>query len=106
MKIPATSHPEKQEKVYEFWLGFFEKITVLLFAVVIIPRVVGQLNYNPSWLFLWASVIFGVLSVMIWLTRKLWYLPKEKNNEEKKTSLLMNLPLRACYSWRFLPAFI
>jgi len=48
MKIPVTSHPEKQEKVYEFWLGFFEKITVLLFAVVIIPRVVGQLNYNPS----------------------------------------------------------
>jgi len=46
MKISATSHPEKQEKVYEFWLGFFEKITVLLFAVVIIPRVVGQLNYE------------------------------------------------------------
>ncbi len=81
----ATSHPEKQEKVYEFWLGFFEKITVLLFAVVIIPRVVGQLNYKPSWLLLWATVILGLLSVMSWLSRKLWYLPKEKSNNQEKT---------------------
>lgn len=86
MAKPAKSHPEKQEKVFQFWLGFFEKITVLLFAVVIIPRVVGQLNYDPSWLFWWAGVIFALLSVMIWLTRKLWYLPKVKNNDEEKKS--------------------
>jgi hypothetical protein len=79
------SYPENQKEVYKFWLGFFEKVAVLIFAVAIIPTVIGQLKYPPFLVVVWSGVIFIFLIVMIWLSRNLWYLPKgdDKTAQEK-----------------------
>ena len=76
MAKSRKSQPENQKDVYKFWLGFFEKVAVLVFAVVIIPTVIGQLKYPPSLVVVWSGVILIFLTVMIWLSRNLWYLPK------------------------------
>lgn len=49
------SHPENQKEVYKFWLGFFEKITVLIFAVVIVPSVFGQFKYPLTLIIGWSG---------------------------------------------------
>jgi hypothetical protein len=84
MAKPRKSYFEKQEKVYEFWLGFFEKITVLVFAAAIIPRVVGSLAFPSRLLLAWAVIIIALISVMMYLSRRLWYLPKNNHEKEKK----------------------
>lgn len=82
-----VSHPENRKEVYKFWLGFFEKVAVLVFAVVIIPSVIGQLKYPSSLVGLWSGVIFIFLAVMIWLSRNLWYLPKDEKSADRDKPL-------------------
>ena len=48
MAKPRTTHSENRKEVYKFWLGFFEKVIVLVFAVVILPTFIGQLQYYPA----------------------------------------------------------
>ncbi len=83
MAKSRKSYFEKQEQVYKFWLGFFEKFTILVFAAAIIPRVVGALAFPSSLLLVWAVIIIALISVMMYLSHRLWYLPK--NNHQKGT---------------------
>ncbi len=86
MAKPRASYPENRKEVYKFWLGFFEKLNIVLVTVVIIPRVLGQLNYSLQAL-TWAIILFLVLlAIKIYLGRRVWYLPKDdqKTKGEEK----------------------
>ncbi|MGH7455623.1 MAG: hypothetical protein ACRENG_29985 [bacterium] len=87
MAKPRTTHPENRKEVYKFWLGFFEKITVLVFAVVILPTFIGQLQYYPALVVVWTSLIVVLIAAMIFLSRKLWYLPKDKQKSSEEKNL-------------------
>ena len=80
------SHPENRKDAYKFWLGFFEKITVLVFAVVIMPTFIGQLKYSPALVSVWTGVILLLIAAMIYLSRRLWYLPKDKQKSSEEKS--------------------
>jgi len=85
MEKRRMSYPENRKEVYKFWLGFVEKIAVLISAVIIIPRVVGQLNYSFALVLIWLFVFFLLCSVMMFLSLRIWYLPKDVNKKEKKS---------------------
>jgi hypothetical protein len=86
MAKQRTSHPENRRDVYKFWLGFFEKATLVLVTVVIIPRFTGQLNYSIE-VSIWSTTIFLVLlAVMIYLSFRLWYMPKDEKKQREKKS--------------------
>jgi hypothetical protein len=85
MEKRRTSQPENQKEVYKFWLGFVEKIAVLISAVIIIPRVIGQLNYSFVLVIMWVIVFILLCSVLMFLSLRIWYLPKDDEQEEKKT---------------------
>lgn len=85
MEKRRTSYPENRKEVYKFWLGFVEKIAVLVSAVIIIPRMIGQLNYSFALVIIWMIVFFVLCSVMMFLSLRIWYLPKEGKQEEKKS---------------------
>ena len=61
--------------VYKFWLGFSEKIILLLLATVIIPLVVGRISIPVVVIFVWSFVCIllvlfaAVLSVRVWKLR-------------------------------------
>ena len=75
---------ENQREVYRFWLGFFEKLALLLGGVVFLPQVTGQIKYALALLILTTGIILVVIAIMIYLSRKLWYLPKDSKKEEAK----------------------
>lgn len=77
MEMRRTSYPENRKEVYKFWLGFIEKLFLVLGTVVIIPRIFGQLKY-PVLSLVWVSaVIFVLLAIMSIISHRLWYLEKE-----------------------------
>ncbi len=51
----SGSHPDNQKEVYKFWLGFFEKVTVLIVAAVIFPSIVGQLKFPVTLTIGWTA---------------------------------------------------
>jgi len=59
----------------------------LVFAVVILPTFIGQLQYYPALVIVWMGFIVVLIAAMIFLSRELWYLPKDKQkpNEEKNS---------------------
>jgi len=56
----------------------------LVFAVVILPTFIGQLQYCPALVVVWTNFIFVLLAAMIYLSRMLWYLPKDKKNQARR----------------------
>ena len=78
-----TSYPEHRKEVYKFWLGFFEKITLVLVTVVVVPLVIGQLKYSNGLLILTTIIALAFITVMIYLSRRLWYLPKPAKKPEE-----------------------
>jgi hypothetical protein len=73
------SYPENRKEVYKFWLGFSEKVTLVVLTVVIIPRVIGQLKYSVA-LLIWAFLLVLILiSMMTLISLRLWYLKKGDN---------------------------
>jgi len=84
MAKPRISQPENQKDVYKFWLGLFEKVTVLVVSVVIIPSFIGALKYSSSLVAVWTGVILVLLTIMILLSRSFWYLPKADPKIENK----------------------
>lgn len=72
----SRSHPENQKEVYKFWLGFFEKITVLIFAAVIVPSVIGQFKYPLTLIIGWSGVVLILLVAMLLLSNEIWHLSK------------------------------
>jgi L-asparagine transporter-like permease len=87
MAKARVSHSENRKEVYKFWLGFFEKVAVLVFAVVILPTFIGQLQYYPALVIIWISFIFALVAAMIYLSRKQWYLPKDKQKSSEEKNL-------------------
>lgn len=79
----SRSHPENQKEVYKFWLGFFEKITVLIVAAVIVPSIVGQLSFPFTLAIGWTGVVLVLLVIMSLLSYSIWHLPKTRENHPK-----------------------
>jgi len=77
MAKSSKSYPDNQKDVYKFWLGFFEKVTLILVTVVILPRIVGQIKYPPLVLVIAIAIILIFCAAMLILGRRIWYLPKE-----------------------------
>jgi hypothetical protein len=69
---------ENQKEVYKFWLGFIEKVALLFAGVVFLPQITGQLRYAAGLLILATVIIIAFIAAMFYLSRKLWYLPKER----------------------------
>jgi len=78
----SRSHPDNQKEVYKFWLGFFEKVTVLIVAAVILPGIVGQLSFQFTLAAGWVGVVLVLLVIMPWLSFSLWHLPKAEDNSQ------------------------
>jgi len=62
-EFEATSRRE----AYKFWLGFFEKLFLLLFATIVIPFSIGQSNVPIAiaivWVLLCAGLFIGILAL-------------------------------------------
>jgi hypothetical protein len=83
MELQRVSLPENRKEVYRFWLGFLEKATVVLFTIVVVPLVIGQLEYSTLLLLLTTVVILVFMTSMLYLSQKIWYLPKKATKLEK-----------------------
>ena len=77
---PLPSYSENHKEVYKFWLGFCEKAALLLAGVVFLPQVTGQIRYSLALLILATTTILALIGVLLYLSRKLWYLPRELTN--------------------------
>lgn len=84
MEKENQSFYENQKEVYRFWLGFLEKIALLLGGVVLLPQITGQLQYAFVLMTLATLSIFALIAFMIYISRKLWYLRKDSKKEEVK----------------------
>ncbi len=78
------SYPTNRKEVYKFWLGFVEKLTLVIITVAILPNMSGQLNYGFRLLVVWASAIFILAGSMAYLSRRLWYLPKDNDKLQER----------------------
>jgi len=78
MEKSGQSFYENQKDVYKFWLGFFEKAALLVAGVVFLPQITGQLQYSSGLLILAVIIILVFVAIMINISWKLWYLPKDK----------------------------
>lgn len=78
----SGSHPDNQKEVYKFWLGFFEKITVLIFAAVIVPSVIGQFKYPLTLIIGWSGVVLVLFVILSLLSYSIWHLPKADDRKE------------------------
>ncbi|MGH7496227.1 MAG: hypothetical protein ACREOO_28065 [bacterium] len=83
MTQSSVSQSENQKEVYKFWLGFFEKVAIVIITVAIIPYMAGQLNYVPGVLMVWTSFFLVLAFIMGYLSRKLWYLPKNSRKAQR-----------------------
>ena len=84
MEKRRTSYPENRKEVYKFWLGFFEKATIVLVTVVVVPLVIGQLKYSAILVVLTLAIILAFVALMLYLSQKIWYLPKDTGKLEKQ----------------------
>jgi len=84
MEKVSQSLYENQKDVYKFWLGFLEKIALLFGGVVFLPQITGQLKYSLALMILAMIIIITFVAAMFYLSRKLWYLPKDQKKEEVK----------------------
>lgn len=84
MSQPRKSYAENRKEVYKFWLGFFEKVTLIVVTVAIIPFMVGQLSYVFAVLAILVSFIFVLIIAMAYLSRKIWYLPKDDSKSKSR----------------------
>ncbi len=78
MPQPRKSYAENRKEVYKFWLGFLEKTALVVVTVAILPHVIGQLDYTPSVFALLLSFILILAMIMAYLSRRLWYLHKDR----------------------------
>jgi len=82
MGQPRKSYAENRKEVYKFWLGFLEKLELVLIGVVLLPQITGALQYSPI-LLIWAGgSILVVVAIMLYLSRILWYLKKDRADKE------------------------
>lgn len=82
-KLIESLH-ENQKDVYKFWLGFLEKIALLFGGVVLLPQITGQIQYSLALMILAMIIIVAFIGAMFYLSRKLWYLPKDQKKKEVK----------------------
>ncbi|MDZ7290389.1 MAG: hypothetical protein ONB44_11810 [candidate division KSB1 bacterium] len=88
MEKELQSLYENQKEVYKFWLGFIEKIALLLGGVVLLPQITGQIQYAFALMVLAILSILALIVIMIYISRKLWYLPQDQKKEEARDDAL------------------
>lgn len=82
MAQPRRSYAENRKEVYKFWLGFLEKFVLVLIGVVLLPQITGELQYAPALLLSAGAGILVVIGFMLYLSRILWYLKKDRVDKE------------------------
>jgi hypothetical protein len=84
MAQPRKSYAENRKEVYKFWLGLLEKAMLVVVTVAVLPYMVGQLDYAVIVLLALTSLIVIFFFAMIYLSRKLWYLPKDTQKSKDR----------------------
>jgi len=68
--------------VFKFWLGLCEKLLILFVAVIVIPVVIGQLQFRLL-IVIFALVAFiGLGIALTLLTKKLWEQGEQGENKK------------------------
>ena len=64
-------------EVYKFWLGFCEKVVLLLLATIIVPLLVGRISIPVVLVLVWSFVCILLILLAVALSVRVW---KLKNN--------------------------
>ena len=69
-------------ELYRLWLGFIEKLILLILAAVIIPLVIGRVFIPTIIGFIWFAMIIVLAISYIYLSLKLRKLCSQQDKEE------------------------
>lgn len=65
---------ESRREAYKFWLGFFEKLFLLLFATTVIPFFIEKTQVPLAFRLVWASICLGLFVGILIFAVKLFRL--------------------------------
>ena len=68
--------------VFKFWLGLCEKLLILFVAAIVIPVVIGQLQFRLLIVIFALIAFLGLGIALTSLTRKLWEIEEQGDNEK------------------------
>ena len=70
-------------ELYKLWLGFIEKLILLILVAVIIPLVIGKVFIPIIMGFIWFSMIIVLAASYVYLSLKLRKLCSLQDREER-----------------------
>ena len=79
--LSKTIKMKTHADVYKFWLGLCEKLLILFVAAIVIPVVVGHLKFRLLIVVFALIALVGLGVVLSLLTRKLWEVEKQGEDE-------------------------
>ena len=68
-------------EVYKFWLGFCEKVVLLLLATIIVPLLVGRISIPVIVVFVWSFVCILLILFAVALSVRVWKLKNNRGDE-------------------------
>jgi len=68
-------------EVYKFWLGFCEKVVLLLLATIIVPLLVGRISIPVVLVFVWSFVCMLLILLAVALSVRVWKLKNNRGDE-------------------------
>ena len=68
-------------EVYKFWLGFCEKVVLLLLATIIVPLLVGRISIPVILVFVWSFVCILLILFAAALSVRAWKLKNNRGDE-------------------------
>ena len=68
-------------EVYKFWLGFCEKVVLLLLATIIVPLLVGRISIPVIVVFVWSFVCILLILFAAALSVRVWKLKNNRGDE-------------------------
>ena len=71
-------------KLYRLWLGFLEKLILLLLAAIVIPMVVGAVTLPTTIVVLWLFIGVALVLFYVILSVRAKRLAETLEKEEKK----------------------
>ena len=68
-------------EVYKFWLGFCEKVVLLLLATIIVPLLVGRISIPVVLVLVWSFVCIFLILLAVALSVRVWKLKNNRGDE-------------------------
>ncbi len=65
---------ENKRDFYKFWLGFVEKIIIVLLVSILVPLFIGQVEISFLATFIWGVIFFVLIIATVIVSLKLWKL--------------------------------